>query len=170
MSTVEGELLRLRTALCVDSDAQLAEIMGYNRSTVAQWKARGAIPAKAMRRFKTLIENGKRGISMQERRESLGHQVMYEGRCLAIWLAPSLDSVTTQRIPALSYSGTMRQYASFFSEIELACAEEVAARLASLPDGNASDAMASLASEPPGELLSRILARAFDWREGIVDA
>ncbi len=100
---------------------------------------------------------------MLVRREELGHQVLYEGLCLALFLAPSLDAFG-RRFGAAAYTDTLRNYASYFREIEISCAEEVATRLQEI-NGNAADAFESLTKDDPGTLTTRIIDRAHWWRE-----
>lgn len=157
----------MRAALGARSDAQLADCLGYSRSNINVWRKRGAVPETALARMKSLMPGIVQARAMQARREELGHQLMYEGLCLALWLAPSIDSLG-KRFGAPIYSGTLRNYASYFSEIELACAEQVAERLA-LIAGNAADALESLTKDDPDKLMKAVLARAEWWRYGYLD-
>ena len=169
MITVKGaddvgrEIDAMKDAVGAANDAQLAEFIGVSRTAVSLWRKRNSIPESARRRVASLSRYGQAARAMDERRIELGHQVMYEGRCLAIWLAPSHDAAKSGRISPMHYSERMRHFASLFSEIELACAEEVAKRLGSI-DGNAADAMASLTGDPVDDLYQRVLQRAMEWR------
>jgi len=102
---------------------------------------------------------------MDQRRIQLGHQIMYEGLCLALFLAPARET-SGSRFSAVAFGGVLRNYASLFREIELACAEEVAARLADMSGANAADAMAALTGDNPEALYDRVMKRAYTWREG----
>lgn len=166
-NNVDAEIAAMKDAIGAQNDAQLAEFIGLSRTAVSLWRKRNSIPDSARRKVATLSRYGKFARQMDERRIELGHQLLYEGLCLALALAPAVDTIATKRFPATFYGGILRQYASFFREIELACAEEVAARLKELPEGqNAADAMASLIQDDHAALYERILHRAHLWREG----
>lgn len=147
----------------MQSDAQLAELLGYTPGAIVQWKRRGSIPDKALKRVESYRLQGRIAARMDERRNELGHQVLYEGLCLALYLAPSLDVAASRRFPQLDYSITLRTYASFFNEIALVCAEEVAGRIPST-GGAAIDALASLTQDDPADLYVRVMRRAHAWR------
>lgn len=153
-------------ALGATNDAELARFFGVGPATISAWRARG-VSKQARRTFAQLRPDAEKASEAQLRRVELGHQVMYEGLCLALWLAPSIDSLG-KRFGAPTYSGILRNYASYFREIELACAEHVAERL-SLIEGNAADALESLTRDNPEALLKAVLERAEWWRYGYLD-
>ena len=149
-------------ALGASNDAELARFFGVEAPAVSAWRSRG-IPKRVAREFERLRPDVPRQSAMAEARERLGLQVVYEGLCLAIWLAPSLDAFG-RRFGATVYTARMREFASYFAEIETACAEEIEARRAQI-GGNATDAFESLTREEPGPLLDRIMERARWWRD-----
>lgn len=150
------------------NDAQLADILGYSHGAITQWRRRGSVPDKARRRAETFRKAGEIGLEMDKKRRELGHQALYEGRCLAIFLAPSGDSTISRRFSHAQYVPALREYASFFDEIALACAEEIAARLATI-EGNVTNAFESLTTDDPKALYQRIIERAHQWRLGDID-
>lgn len=156
----------MRSVLGARSDAQLAEILGYTRGAIHQWRSRGGVPEGVQRRFESLKAVEEIATRMADRRRELGQQVLYEGRCLALFIAPSFDAALRQRFSFDHYDGVLRNYASFFDEISLACAEEVSERL-KLIEGNPTDAMSDLAKDDVSVLYDRILKRADNWRHGM---
>lgn len=56
MTGIMPEIEGYKRALDVVSDAELAAILGYQRSTIAQWKKRDAIPASARRLIRHHID------------------------------------------------------------------------------------------------------------------
>lgn len=168
MSIVEEEISALKAAVGATTDAQLSDILGYSHGVITQWRRRGSVPDKARRRAEAFRKGGEIGLRIDGRRRELGHQVLYEGRCLAIFLAPSCDTTISRRFSHVEYVPTLREYASFFDEIVLACAEEIAARLATI-EGNATDALESLTTDDPKALYQRVIKRAHQWRLGNID-
>lgn len=45
--SVDGEIEEMKRKLGAASDSELAAVLGFQRSTIAQWKKRGAIPVRA---------------------------------------------------------------------------------------------------------------------------
>ncbi|EQB31520.1 hypothetical protein M529_14475 [Sphingobium ummariense RL-3] len=84
---------------------------------------------------------------------------MFEGRCLALFLAPSRDAIETRRIALPHYEAQWREYATIFERICLACAEEVAERQEKI-GGTVGEAMADLTRDDPADLLARVMDRA----------
>ncbi len=149
----------MREILGARSETHLAQILGLSQGSISQWRRRGSIPSKAIRRVESYRVLGRDRLAAQDRAEELGEQRMFEGRCLALFLAPSLDAVVTRRIAVPHYEATWREYATLFDRICLACAEEVAERQEKIA-GNATDAMADLTKDDPADLLARIMTRA----------
>ena len=54
---VEDEIARLKSELGAETDAELATVLGLQRSAIAQWKKRGRVPDKAKRRVAWLKEH-----------------------------------------------------------------------------------------------------------------
>lgn len=159
MENLEGDIAAMRAALGASSDAQMAEMLGLTRGAVTQWRKRGSIPEKARRRVESYRLAGRAGVALQDRARELGDQLMYEGRCLALFLAPSRDAIETRRIALPHYEATWREYATLFERVCLASAEEIAERQGKV-GGNATDALADLTRDDPADLLARIMARA----------
>ncbi|MDZ7896397.1 MAG: hypothetical protein U5M50_16475 [Sphingobium sp.] len=123
------------------------------------------VPEKARVRFRGYQRGGARFAEMDARRKELGQQRLYEGRCLALYLAPACDAVISRRFTLANYMGSLRNYASLMDEICLACAEEIAERQQQI-GGNATDAFDSLCADDPRQLYERIIDRARQWRDG----
>lgn len=104
---------------------------------------------------------------MQARRRYLGNQVLYEGRCLALLLAPSIDSVG-KRFSIANYMGSLRNFASLFEDIELACADLIYDRR-ERDGGNATDAFDRLTQEDLPKLYDAIIDRAMRYRHSEVE-
>lgn len=107
-------------------------------------------------------------MEMEAHRKFLGHQILYEGRCLALFLAPSIDATISRRFSLANYMGNLREFASFFDEITLACADEIHECMTKI-SGNATEAFESLSQSDPKELYLRVLERAKIWRFGNYD-
>ncbi|RIV82988.1 hypothetical protein D2V17_14395 [Aurantiacibacter xanthus] len=113
-----------------------------------------------------------RAQARQARREELGQQLLYEGRCLAIFIAPSFDAYG-RRFSPLEYAAQMRDFTSFFDEIALACAERIADRKEE-KGGNATEAFESIVKDigkpdAPDRLetfYEEVTQRARYWRYG----
>lgn len=155
----------MREALGVSSNGQLAKVLGYTAQNVSLWRKRGAVPEAALARVKALEGSIVQQRLLQRQRQEMGTAVLYEGLCLAIWLAPSLDAFG-RRFGAANFTGTLRQYASLFTEIEVACAEEIEAKLREIGGANATLAFEELTKEPAEPLMERIIQRAHHWRFG----
>jgi hypothetical protein len=160
---VDEEIASMRVALGLPSDAQLAEMLGYTPGAITQWRRRGGVPDKARRRFESYQRNISSGHLRQRRRDDLGKEIMFAGRFLAIFLAPSVDAAG-RRFKLLGYEDVLREYTSYFNEIELACAEEVSETM-SRNGANATEALHSLSGDASLELYWRIIQRAHEWRD-----
>lgn len=167
MSNIENEIDALRAAIGASNDAQLVEMLGYSHGAISQWRRRGSIPEKAKQKVAAYREGGSRLLKMQARRRYLGNQVLYEGRCLALLLAPSIDSVG-KRFSIANYMGSLRNFASLFEDIELACADLIYDRR-ERDGGNATDAFDRLTQEDLPKLYDAIIDRAMRYRHSEVE-
>ena len=158
-TALDAEISAMRETVGAASDAQLAEILGLTRGAVTQWRKRGSIPDKAKSRVESFRLLGRDRVAAQDRAKALGSQLMFEGRCLALFLAPSRDAIATRRIAPAHYEAQWREYADLFERICLACAEEIAERQ-KVMEGTPADALADLTKDDPADLLERIMDRA----------
>lgn len=161
---IELQIETMMAVVGVSKDRELANILGLDPAAISQWRRRRSVPKSALRKVAAFAPRTSALCIMQERRSELGHHLLYEGLCLAIWLAPSLDAFGKRFGPA-AFTGALRQYASYLPEIELACAEQVA-EFRDKYGGNATDAFERLTREDPVTLYDRILDRAHWWRDG----
>lgn len=166
MSTAEDDILAMREALGARNDAHLAELLGYTRANVGAWKRRGAVPEAAKAKVRSLAPYGAQARAMQARYAELDVETRGKGICLAVYLAPSCDSLKTKRFPpTANYGALLEFYASSFEPISLACAEEIATRMAR--DGvRAVEALESLTMEDERALYDRVIDRANWWKDG----
>lgn len=165
MSTVDEQVAMMRRVLAAGSDAKLADLLGYTRANVAAWRKRGAVPAGALERFRVVSTDRQRATAMAEVYAQFTPDTRGKGLCLAIFLAPSLDAVRQGRFSEIVYGGVLQNYADHFREIEVACTEEVARRMAER-EMTPTQALESLSLEDVGDLYDRMLQRAYQWRYG----
>lgn len=152
----------MKARLGVQRDSQLAEKLGYSTAAIAQWKKRGEVPTTAQFRADLVEQEGRAALAIKRRKDELGKEALREGRCLAILLAPSLDAVS-RRFPVSNFDNRVRQYADYFDEIVLACAEVIdrCRREASCSWQEARDALTL--GETAG-IYAEITQRANWWR------
>lgn len=164
MSTEKEQIARFREMLGVDSDAKLAERLGISRAAVHNWTSRG-IPAGIEFEVEYLAKQDRLIAKRQEFLASVSPEEHGKGKCLALWLAPSIDAMKCGRFPALTFGETLDSYASLFNDIHLACIERIAETSA---QSNVSPAKAFelLASEDPTILYQKVVQRAYEWRHG----
>ena len=134
-------------------------MLGVSQAAISQWRRRGSIPDKARNRVESFRLLGGVRLAAQDRAKALGSQLMFEGRCLALFLAPSRDAIATRRIAPAHYEAQWREYADLFERICPACAEEIAQRQKVI-EGTPADALADLTKDDPAVLLERIIDRA----------
>ena len=156
---LDEEIAKKRASLGVSSDAQMAEKLGLTRGAINQWRTRGRVPETARQRVESFRLLGSDRLAAQDRAKALGSQLMFEGRCLALFLAPSRDALATRRIAPAHYEAQWREYADLFERICLACADEIAQRQKVI-EGTPADALADLTKDDPVVLLERIMDRA----------
>lgn len=97
------------------SNRELAEFFKVGRAAVSVWRRRG-VPKHIQRR----CDHIRRQSAL--RTANLGADQMFEGLRLALWLAPSVDSIG-HRFGYAAFDDIHNNYALFFFEIRQACAE-----------------------------------------------
>lgn len=163
MSTVDEQISELKARLGVRKDAQLAEKLGYTTGAIANWKKRGLVPDSAEVRAQLAERNQLQSLDLEKRRRELGTDAMLWGQRLAILLAPSIDAVSS-RFAATSFDKISAQYADYFTEIVLACAEAVH-QARQEHGGTWKSAMERLIVGDVGSVFGEITRRAAAWRE-----
>lgn len=167
---MDAEIAAMKDAVGAENNAQLADFIGVSRNAISLWRKRNSIPESARRKVATLARYGAGARAMDEKRIELGGAVIHAGRCLALALAPSVDSLEKGgRYHLSNYGEVLTHYSSYFRELELSFAEMVAERQQLSGEKNASEAMSVILREQRGDytdLYERAIQRAYAWRAG----
>lgn len=146
--SVEQIIAQMRAATGAASDADLARLLGLQRSAIAQWKKRGSVPAKALRKADQIAFAVTREGQAVAWLETVPQDIRIYAKALAIKCA----SPTDYRVDAMDAKRALalRLYrkASLFEELAVACALKLDQLLQMQPRLTPQSAFISLLFDP----------------------
>lgn len=121
-----GAVIRLiddmRKAVGAVTDAELAAKLEVNPSAISQWKKRGSVPDKAIRRVESIREQRARLYKLDEFNQTLNPDVRHRAIMLAIHFSANRDTWYNGQLSTNEYMSTLGLYAAQFDAILTASA------------------------------------------------
>ena len=102
----------MRKAVGAVTDAELAAKLDVNPSAISQWKKRGSVPEKALRRVETIREQRARYYKLDEFNKTLDPNVRHKAIMLAIHFSANRDTWYNGQLDFNEYMSTLGLYAS----------------------------------------------------------
>lgn len=146
--TVEQIIDQMRAATGATSDADLARLLGLQRSAVAQWKKRGSVPAKAMGKADQIAFAITREGQAEAWLETMPQDIRAYAKALAIKCASPTDYRAESAEAKRNLALRLYRKASLFEELAVACALKLDQLLQMQPRLTAQSAFISLLFDP----------------------
>ena len=148
----------MRKAVGAVTDAELAAKLEVNPSAISQWKKRGSVPEKALRRVEAIREQRAKYYKLDEFNKTLDATVRHRAIMLAIHFAANRDTWFNGQLDTNEYMSTLGLYASQFDAVLAACAFMI---LEAMRDAGSPEAAFDHLIDGPSlraEIMSRALA------------
>ena len=125
--TVNAESLErlisdMRREIGATTDAELAARLEINPSAISQWRKRGKVPDKALRRIQAIREQRLRHYRLDDFNKTLSPDVRHSATMLALHFGVNRDTLLNGQLRQHEYISTLAMYAAQFDAVQAACA------------------------------------------------
>jgi hypothetical protein len=155
-TSVELQIIEMRREIGAATDAELAAALEVNPSAISQWRKRGKVPDKAIRRLETIRKKKAQYYRLDGFNSTLNPDVRHKATMLALHFCINRDTLLNGQLRSFEYYSTLGMYAAQFEAVQTACAFMLLEVMKDV--GSAEKAFETLADGP--SLRSEIMSKA----------